>query len=115
MNEHAKKLENLAIDMISVPTSWLPESYRGKSETRKLRSVVNECNRRSKVQKDERATPARVNDDHVITYGSPVRLAVLDKYAADVEAGRDIDYDCDNDRLYRNQAAFCDAMGLLED
>ena len=53
-----------------------------------------------------------VISDGVIQHGSQERIDILNKYRADVEAGRDIEYSENEDRLYRNRQAFASAMEL---
>lgn len=95
------------IDMLMVPASWLPESYRGKKKMRKLRSVVNEAKRRQKTAwKPDREVSVKFDADRNITSARPGRLEVLEKYAAAVEAGEPIEYNEDEDKLYRKQLDF---------
>lgn len=111
-------LSNAIIDMLMVPAEWLPESYRGKKKMRKLRSVVNESKRRQKTAwKPDREVSVKFDSDRNITSARPGRLAVLEKYAADVAAGREIQYDVDEDKLYRVQLDFVSAgikAGMFE-
>ena len=105
-----KDAEQTVIDCLLVPNEWLPESYRGKKSHRKLRSVVNEAKRRKRnLFKEDREVSVKFDNNRNVVAARPGRLAVLEKYAADVAAGKEIDYDINEDRLYRNQLDFCTA------
>ena len=97
--------KELVIDAIMVPTEWLPESYQGKRSSRKLRSVVSEAKRRHKnLFKPEREVSVKFDENrNVISNPESERLATIDKYRAAVEAGEEIEYDVNEDKLYRNQ------------
>lgn len=104
------RLSNAIIDMLMVPAEWLPESYRGKKKMRKLRSVVSEAKRRHKTMfRPDREVSVKFDADRNITSARPGRLEVLEKYAAAVEAGEEIQYDVNEDKLYRAQMDFAGA------
>jgi hypothetical protein len=111
-------MSEAVVDALMVPASWLPESYRGKKSSRKLRSVVSEAKRRRRnLFKEDREVSVKFDAKRNITDARPGRLAVLEKYRADVEAGREIEFDVNEDKLYRFEQAWCGAMlaaGVIE-
>ena len=106
-----RDLENAIIDCLMIPASWLPESYRGKKSHRKLRSVVSEAKRRRRnLFKEDREVSVKFDSKRNITEARPGRLAILNKYRADIDAGRPIEYDVNEYKQYRFEQAWCSAM-----
>lgn len=93
-----------AVMAFEIPKEWLPEAYRGKRKTRKLISVVKQAQRRKKnIFKDKRAVR-----------NSPERLAVIEAYAKQIEAGQPIEFQV-NERRQNNVAiAFCEGAERME-
>lgn len=87
-------------DCIEVPNEYLPEAYRTKRGKRTLSEVEN------KFQQEQQ------NLDPRAIRGSKERQAVIDNYACQVALGLDIEYNENEDKLYRNQQAFAQAMNL---
>lgn len=107
-----EKAERTILEAIDVPKEWLPESYRGERSHRNLWSVEKEYRRRIKEKEvDPHSVSVKIKDGE-IREGTPERLERLENYANDVANERDIDYNVNEDRLYRNQQAFAEAIGL---
>jgi len=102
------RVREAAIDCFMIPNELLPESYRGKKSHRKLRSVVKQFERTKGKRLTGRDASVKFDSDREITSATPERLAVLEKYAADVAAEREIDYDIDESKLYNRQLKFCE-------
>lgn len=116
-----KNFEQLKVEMdaailegIWVPNDLLPERYHdnreGGSTLERVERIYNK-----EVAPVINADPREksvVLSDGVIQHGSQVRIDILNKYREDVAAERDIEYDVNEDRLYRNQQAFASAMEL---
>jgi len=113
-NQLFAELNAAIVDCLMVPSSWLPENYRGVRSMRKLRSVVNQFRRENKKLfrpgREVNVTFERVDGERRIAFARPERLACLDSYASDVDAKREIQFDVDEDRLYRRQLEFLGAM-----
>tara|TARA_R100000963_G_C4600819_1_gene74591 strand:+ start:118 stop:528 length:411 start_codon:yes stop_codon:yes gene_type:complete len=120
-NNMTKNFEQLKVEMdaailegIWVPNDLLPERYHdnreGGSTLERVERIYNK-----EVAPVINADPREksvVLSDGVIQHGSQVRIDILNKYREDVAAERDIEYDVNEDRLYRNQQAFASAMEL---
>ena len=108
------ELDAAILEGIWVPNDLLPERYHDNREggatlerveriyNKEVAPVINADPREKSV----------VLSDGVIQHGSQVRIDILNKYREDVAAERDIEYDVNEDRLYRNQQAFASAMEL---
>ena len=108
------ELDAAILEGIWVPNDLLPERYHDNREggstlerveriyNKEVAPVINADTREKSV----------VLSYGVIQHGSQVRIDILNKYREDVAAERDIEYDVNEDRLYRNQQAFASAMEL---
>ena len=108
------ELDAAILEGIWVATDLLPERYHdnreGGSTLERVERIYNK-----EVAPVINADPREksvVLSDGVIQHGSQVRIDILNKYREDVAAERDIEYDVNEDRLYRNQQAFASAMEL---
>ena len=108
------ELDAAILEGIWVPNDLLPERYHdnreGGSTLERVERIYNK-----EVAPVINADPREkyvVLSDGVIQHGSQVRIDILNKYREDVAAERDIEYDVNEDRLYRNQQAFASAMEL---
>jgi hypothetical protein len=105
-----KRAEQAVIDAIMVPSEWLPEAYRGKRSERKLSSVVKQAKRKRKnLFKEPREISVKFDSDRKVTSATPERLAILERYADCIERGVEIDYDVNEDKLYRANLEFAGA------
>ena len=116
-----KNFEQLKVEMdaailegIWVPNELLPERYHdnreGGSTLERVERIYNK--EVAPVVNADAREKSVVISDGVIQHGSQERIDILNKYRADVEAGRDIEYSENEDRLYRNRQAFASAMEL---
>ena len=108
------ELDAAILEGIWVPNDLLPERYHdnreGGSTLERVERIYNK-----EVAPVINADPREksvVLSDGVIQHGSQVRIDILNKYREDVAAERDIEYDVNEDRLYRNHQAFASAMEL---
>lgn len=91
---------------------------RNKKGQRKFRPLLSVLAKAEKAEADKaekvRSTSVKWADSQrtEIMEATPERLAVLESYAADAAEGREIAYDVNEDKLYRNQMAFAAAIGL---
>ena len=99
MHEELKKLEDAVINCFVVPKEWLPESYQGKRSHRSLRSVVKEAQKRGVIE-TEHAKLKRLKAE---------KIAI---YRENVENGVEIDWQIDDNKLYKNQMCFAQLMEL---
>lgn len=105
-----KQAEQTVIDAILVPQEWLPESYRGKRSHRKLSSVVKQFDRQApKSVREPDEVSVKFDDKQRITSATPERLARLEKYREAIQSGGEIEYDVNDDKLYRKQLNFMGA------
>ena len=107
-----KKAEQTVLECIDVPQELLPESYRGKRSHRNLWSVQKEYDRRNNVKEVDPNDISVKFEDGEIREGTPERLERLEKYANDVANDREICYNVNEDKLYRNMQAMASAMEL---
>ena len=89
-----KQLEIAIKECIEVPNSMLPEEYHnnrdGVRTLADLESMHNEATQPSQHQLDKAAKAER-----------------CEKYRQQWEANESIEYDVDEDRLYKNELTFC--------
>jgi len=98
------------LECIWVPNAVLPESYRDEREGgRTLARLQKQIKTQPEI--DPREANVVISDGK-IQYGNQERIDILNRYRANVEAGEDIQYEENDYRLYRNQQAFAEAMGL---
>ena len=107
-----KKAEQTILECIDVPQELLPESYRGKRSHRNLWSVQKEYDRRNKKKEVDPNDISVKFENGEIREGTPERLERLEKYANDVANDREICYNVNEDKLYRNMQAMASAMEL---
>jgi len=112
--------ENEAIDCLTITatTDWLPENYIGKRKRRNLRAVVNQSKRcNKKLWQDPNEISVKFDDSQNVVCGTPERMARLSKYSENAANESPIDYNANDDRLYRKELVFCEAMvraGIFE-
>ena len=109
-----KQLDEAILECIWVPNNILPERYHDNREGGSTLERVERIYHKEVapvVNADPREKSV-VLSDGVIQHGSQVRIDILNKYREDVAAERDIEYDINEDRLYRNRQAFAGAMEL---
>ena len=107
-----EKAERTVLECIDVPKEWLPESYRGKRSHRNLWSVQKEYDRRMKQREIDPNDISVKFENGKIREGTPERLERLENYADDVANGREICYNVNEDKLYRNMQAMASVMEL---
>jgi len=104
MNETTKKmlaeLDAAIMECIWIPNEHLPESYHDSREGGRTLKRINRQVEESIVEVDPREEKGEL------------RTAIIDSYAADVAAGREIQYQENNEKLYRNQQAFAEIMDI---
>ena len=116
-----KNFEQLKADMdaaiaegIWVPNEMLPERYHDNREGGSTLERIERIYQKEVapvINADPREKSVVISDG-VIQHGSQERIDILNRYREDVDAGRDIEYDVNEDKLYRNQQAFASAMEL---
>jgi hypothetical protein len=99
-----------------IPNDMLPESYKdnregGKSLERLEKQSAEEEKKRTAEETDTREKSVIIHDGKIMS-DNPSRLAVLDRYQAGVVDEREIQYETNEDKLYRNQLTFAAAIGL---
>ena len=99
MHEELKRLENAVIDCFMVPKEWLPESYQGKRSHRSLKSVVKQARKRGAIETEHQELKR-------------IKAEKIAKYRENIENGVEIQYEIDDNKLYRNQMTFCTLMGV---
>ena len=106
-------LESAILEAIWVPNELLPERYH---ENREGGSTLKRINRIYDAEvvpkvKDPRGESVVISDG-VIMSDNPERLAILDRYRDAAEAEKEIPYQINEHKLYRNEQAFAVAMEL---
>ena len=94
-----KNLENAVIDCFMVPNELLPESYQGKRSHRSLKSVVKEAQKRGVIESDHKKLKR-------------LKAEKIELYREYVENGLAIEWQTDDNKLYRNQMCFAQLMEL---
>ena len=107
------KLEASILEAIWVPNELLPERYH---ENREGGSTLKRINRIYDAEvvpkvKDPRGESVVISDG-VIMSDNPERLAILNQYRDAAEAEKEIPYQINEHKLYRNEQAFAVAMEL---
>ena len=104
MNDATKKmfaeLDAAIMKCIWVPNDLLPENYQDNREGGRTLKRINRQVEESNVYVD----PREVKGD--------TRTEIIEGYAADVAAGREIEYKENNEKLYRNQQVFAEIMDV---
>ena len=93
------KLQNGLKKGLLIPKEWLPESYQGKRSHRSLKSVVKEAQKRG-VLETEHKKLKRLKAEKIALYRECV------------ENGLEIEWQTDDNKLYRNQMCFAQLMEL---
>jgi hypothetical protein len=107
------KLEAAILEAIWVPNELLPERYH---ENREGGSTLKRINRIYDAEvapkvKDPRGESVVISDG-VVMSDNPERLAILNQYRDAAETEKEIPYQINEHKLYRNQQAFAVAMEL---
>jgi len=104
------------LESIWIPNDMLPEAYQdnregGKSLERLEKQSAEEEKKRTAEETDTREKSVIIHDGKIMS-DNPSRLAVLDRYQAGVVDESEIQYETNEDKLYRNQLTFAAAIGL---
>ena len=97
-----KNLENAVIECLMVPNELLPESYQGKRSHRSLKSVVKEAQKRGVLESEHKKLKRTKAE----------KIALYREY---VENGLEIEWQTDDNKLYRNQMCFAELMGVFDE
>ena len=104
MNETTKKmlaeLDAAIMECLWIPNEHLPEEFHDDREGGRTLKRLNRQVEESIIELDPREEKGEV------------RTAIIDSYAADVAAGREIGYEENNAKLYRNQQVFAEIMDV---
>tara|TARA_R100000995_G_scaffold67691_1_gene36321 strand:+ start:751 stop:1074 length:324 start_codon:yes stop_codon:yes gene_type:complete len=104
MNETTKKmlaeLDAAIMECLWIPNEHLPEEFHDDREGGRTLKRLNRQVEESIIELDPREEKGEV------------RTAIIDSYAADVAAGREIEYEENNAKLYRNQQVFAEIMDV---
>ena len=104
MNETTKKmlaeLDAAIMECIWIPNEHLPEEFHDDREGGRTLKRLNRQVEQSVMEVDPREEKGEL------------RTAIIDSYAADVAAGREIGYKENNQKLYRNQQVFAEIMDI---
>ncbi len=108
------ELDQAILEGIWVPNDLLPERYHdnreGGSTLERVERIYNkEVAPLLNVDPREKSV---VISDGVIQHGNQERIDILNQYQNDVDNGRDIEYNVNENKLYRNEMAMASAMGL---
>ena len=108
------ELDQAILEGIWVPNDLLPERYHdnreGGSTLERVERIYNkEVAPHLNIDPREKSV---VISDGVIQHGSQERIDILNQYQNDVDNGRDIEYNVNESKLYRNEMAMASAMGL---
>jgi hypothetical protein len=115
------QLDAAIVDSFEVDCESLPASFQGKRKTRSLASIANQLDKKSKKVKDPRAKSVKfetINGERKITKATAERLRTIEAYAKMAEANNALEFDCNEDRLYRAQLNFCSMLvktGILSE
>ena len=99
MHPEILKLQKGIEECLLIPQDLLPESYQGKRSHRSLKSVVKEAQKRGAIE-TEHAKLKRTKAE---------KIAI---YRENVENGVEIDWQIDDNKLYKNQMCFAQLMEL---
>ena len=104
MNETTKKmlaeLDAAIMECLWIPNEHLPESYHDSREGGRTLKRINRQVEESIVEVDPREEKGEL------------RTAIIDSYAADVAAGREIQYKENDAKLYKNMQVFAEIMDV---
>ena len=99
------------LEAIWVPNDMLPESYHDEREGGRSLDRLQKQVQQKQGEVDPRHESVVISDG-VVMSDNPERLAVLNQYRDAVEAEKEIPYQINEHKLYRNQQAFAVAMEL---
>jgi len=109
-----EQLNEAILECIWIPNKVLPERYHdnreGGSTLERVERIYNK-EVAPTVNTDPRNKSVVISDG-VIQHGSQERIDILNKYRNDVEEGRDIEYNVNEDKLYRLNQTFASVMEL---
>ena len=104
MNETTKKmfaeLDAAIMECLWIPNAHLPESYHDNREGGRTLKRINRHVEESVIEVDPREEKGEL------------RTAIIDSYAADVAAGREIQYKENDAKLYKNMQVFAEIMDV---
>ena len=104
MNEKTQKmiaeLEAATLECFWIPNEYLPESYHDNREGGRSLKRLNRQIEESVAEVDPREEKGEL------------RTAIIDSYAADVAAGREIEYKENDAKLYKNMQVFAEIMDV---
>ena len=114
LDQRLAELDAAILAGIWVPNDLLPERYHDNREGGStLERVMRIYNKEvSPIVNADPREKSVVISNGVIQHGSQERIDILNKYRDDIDAGREIEYDVNEHRLYRNEQAMVSAMGL---
>ena len=114
VEQRLAELDAAILAGIWVPNNLIPERYHDNREGGStLERVMRIYNKEvSPVINADPREKSVVISNGVIQHGSQERIDILNKYRDDIDAGREIEYDVNEDKLYRNQQAMASAIGL---
>ena len=114
VEQRLAELDAAILAGIWVPNNLIPERYHDNREGGStLERVMRIYNKEvSPVINADPREKSVVISNGVIQHGSQERIDILNKYRDDIDAGREIEYNVNEDRLYRNQQAMASAIGL---
>ena len=102
MHPEILKLQKGIEECLLIPQDLLPESYQGKRSHRSLKSVVKEAQKRG-VLETEHKKVKRLKAE---------KIALYREY---VENGLEIEWQTDDNKLYKNQMCFAQLMGVFDE
>ena len=94
------ELDAAIMECIWIPNEHLPEEFHDIREGGRTLKRIDRQAKESIAELDPREEKGEV------------RTAIIDRYAADVAAGREIQYQENNEKLYRNQQVFAEIMDV---
>ena len=104
MNEKTQKmiaeLEAATLECFWIPNEYLPESYHDNREGGRSLKRLNRQIEESGAEVD----PREVKGD--------IRTGIIQSYADDVAAGREIEYKENDAKLYKNMQVFAEIMDV---
>ena len=104
MNEKTQKmiaeLEAATLECFWIPNEYLPESYHDNREGGRSLKRLNRQIEESVAEVD----PREVKGD--------IRTEIIQSYADDVAAGREIEYKENDAKLYKNMQVFAEIMDV---
>ena len=109
-----EQLDEAILECVWVPNKVLPERYHdnreGGSTLERVERIYNK--EVAPVVNTDPRNKSVVISDGVIQHGNQKRIDILNKYRDDVDNGRDIDYDVNEEKLYKLNQVVASAMEL---